>query len=380
MDGERFGGRIRPREGFATLSELRDAAEGKLAREVWNYLEGGAGEEQTLRDNRDAFARWRFRPRYLNGNGPPDTRTSFVGIELSTPVMTAPFGADRYFHGEGQCAVVRAAQRFGTASFVPEASSYPLEEIAAAAPSAARVMQLHPTGPEDAFVALAERAARAGYELLCLTIDAPAAGWRERGMRDRLAFEWDAIGGNLPPGVSAEEHDLFGSLLDRGEPVWTWQRLAEVTAALSLPWVAKGVLTGADAQAAADAGAAGVIVSNHGGRQLDGVPGTLEQLPEVVEAVGDRVAIGLDGGVRRGTDVVKALALGADVVLLGRAAAYGLIADGEAGVLRTLELVHAELRTTMGLLGCERVDQLEPALLQRAAGFGAPVDAAARTP
>ncbi len=352
---------------FATLSELRDAAREALSHEVWDYLESGAGEEQTLRDNRSAFASWRLRPRYLNGNGPPATRTSFLGIDLALPVMTAPFGADRYFHPEGQCAVVRAASRAGIASMVPEASSFPLERIRAAAPAAARVMQLHPTGPEAVFEALAYRAATAGFELLCLTLDAPTIGWRERGMRNRFAFDFALIGGNNPPGASAEEHDVFGALA-RGEPVWTWDQLARVSERLPLPWVAKGVLTGADAESAVGAGAAGVIVSNHGGRQLDGVPGTLDQLPEVVEAVGGRVPVGLDGGVRRGTDVRKALALGAQVVLLGRAAAYGLTADGEDGVVRTLELLRDELATSLALIGCETVDELEPALLQRAAG------------
>jgi 4-hydroxymandelate oxidase len=357
--------------GFATLSELRDGAQANLSPEVWDYLESGAGEEQTLRDNRSAFSAWRFRPRYLNGRGRPDPSTSFLGLDLAMPVLTAPFGADRYFDAEGQCAVVRAAVAFGIASVVPEASSFPLEEIAAAAPAAARIMQVHPTGDEDRFVALAHRAAAAGYGLLCLTLDAPAAGWRERGMRNRFVFELEAIAGNNVPGIPDEEQDVFGSLLDRGEPVWTWEQLRSVAERLPLPWLAKGVLTRHDAEAALAAGAVAIVVSNHGGRQLDGVPATLDQLPEVVEAVAGRVPVALDGGVRRGTDVLKALALGADVVLLGRSAAYGLAADGQAGVRRTLELLHGELVTTMALLGCDRIEQLEPDLLQPAGFRGA---------
>ena len=207
---ERIDGRRTARDGFATLSELRDGARARLSPEVWDYLESGAGEEQTLRDNRSAFSAWRLRPRYLNGNRRPDTSTRFLGIELAMPVMTAPFGADRYFDGEGQRAVVRAAAGFGIASMVPEASSFPLEQVAAAAPEAARIMQVHPTGDEDRFVAFAQRAADAGFELLCLTLDAPAAGWRERGMRNRFAFELEAIAGNNEPGIPYEDQDVFG--------------------------------------------------------------------------------------------------------------------------------------------------------------------------
>jgi isopentenyl diphosphate isomerase/L-lactate dehydrogenase-like FMN-dependent dehydrogenase len=352
------------RDGFEALSEIHEAARALLPREVWDYLESGAGEELTLRENRLAFSRWRFRPRHMGGIGRPDTSTSFMGIELAMPVMTAPFGADRYFHPEGQCAVLRAAAGFGIASMAPEASSFPLERLAEAAPAAARVMQLHPSGGEETVLGFTRRAEAAGYELLCLTLDAPAAGWRERGKRNRFAFDLNAIGGNFDLALPPEEQDVFGQLLDRGEPVWSWEQLARVGAKLPLPWIAKGVMTREDALAALDAGAVGLVVSNHGGRQLDGVPATLDQLPEIVEAVGGRVPIGIDGGIRRGTDILKALLLGADVVLLGRLAVYGLAGGGEAGVRRVLELLHAELVTSMALLGVDRIEGLKRSLIQ----------------
>lgn len=355
-----------PRDRFETLGEIRDAARAVLAPEVWDYMEGGSGEEQTLADNEEAFARWRFRPRVMSGAAPADTRTEFVGIELNMPVLTAPVGADRYFHADGYRAVVRAAAAAGIASIVPEASSYSLELLAADAPPAAKIMQFHPWGDDKAFVERAQRAAHAGYALLCLTLDAPVVGWRERGKRSRFTFDLEAIAGNFEPGFSAAEQDMLQRPAGRGCRVWTWTQLADVAERLPLPFLVKGILTGDDAHAAVDAGAAGVVVSNHGARQLDGAPATLDQLPEIAEAVAGRVPIALDGGIRRGTDVLKALALGAHVVLLGRLVARGLAAEGEAGVQRTFELLRAELETSMTLLGIDRVDQLRPSLLQPA--------------
>ncbi len=359
----RIQGRRGARDGFEALSEIHAAARATLAPEVWDYLESGAGEELTLRENRTAFSRWRLRPRYLSGIGVPDTSSSFLGIELAMPVMTAPFGADRYFHPEGQCAVTRAAAGFGVASMAPEASSFSMERLAEGAPAAARVMQLHPVGAEEDLLRLVHRARDAGYDYICLTIDFPTAGWRERGPRNRFEFDFDAMRGNsdpaLPPG-----QDVFAELLNGGGAVWTWERIAAAADAFDLPFIAKGVMTGEDATAAIEAGAAALIVSNHGGRQLDGLPATLDQLPEVVAAAAGQVPVGLDGGVRRGTDVLKALLLGAEVVLLGRLAAYGLTAAGEAGVRRVLELVHAELVTSMALLGVERIDDLRRESIQ----------------
>lgn len=349
---------------FATLSEIHAAAREALAPDVWDYLEGGAGAEVTLRENRSAFGRWRFRPRYMSGNRAPATDTTFLGLELAMPVLTAPFGADVYFHAEGQLAVLRAAAEAGVASVVPEASSFRLERLAREAPAAARIMQLHPSGSEEHLLDLARRAEVAGYELLCITIDAPTSGWRERGKRNRFDFDPSAIAGNFDPDIPAEEQDVFGQMFVRGEPVWTWEQLAAAGRRLPLPFIAKGVLTREDACAAVEAGAIAVIVSNHGARQLDGVPATLDQLPEVVEAVGRRLPIALDGGIRRGPDVLTALALGADCVLIGRLAAYGLAASGEEGVLRVLELLHAELVTCMALLGVERIGQLDRSMLQ----------------
>lgn len=344
-------------EQLATLSDVRDAARRALPDDTWDFLEGGAGEEQTLADNIHAFARLRFRPRVLTGIGAPDPSTTFLGLDLRMPVMTAPVGADRYFHPEGHCAVARANAAFGIVSVVPEASSFSMEAVTEAAPAAARVMQLHPWGTNDDLLQRMERAAAAGYALVCLTLDCPTGGWRERSMRNRGVFDYSTLGGN---------YDLEGlwTALQEGDAMWSWDRLADVCARGPLPCFVKGILTREDAEAAVQAGATAIMVSNHGGRQLDGAPAALDQLPEVLAAVGDRVPIGLDGGIRRGTDVLKALALGAKVVLIGRLAAYGLAAAGEAGVARVLQLVHDELVTSMTLLGCGDVASLHPGLVQ----------------
>jgi 4-hydroxymandelate oxidase len=351
---------------FATLGEIADAARAALPADVWDFLAGGAGTETTLADNAAAFGRWRFRPRVLSGIGPPDLGTSLLGIPLRLPLLTAPFGADGLFHPDGQLAVARANARAGIASIVPEAGTYPLEEVATAAPAAARVLQLHPMGPERNFRDMLARAEDAGYTAVCLTADSPTGGWRERNLRNRFSPDPAVITGNYPPGRGVSPEQVFGQLFTRGEPVWSWDQVARLCATSRLPFLVKGILTAADARAAVAAGAAAVLVSNHGGRQLDRAPAALDQLPEVVAEVGGEVPVALDSGVRSGTDVVVALALGADAVVIGRLAAYGLAADGEAGVTRVLELLREEITTVLTLLGRPSVRDLDPTALQPA--------------
>ncbi len=349
---------------FAVIGEIVEEARRNLAPHVWNYLEGGAGEEVTLAENRAAFHRWQFRPRVMTGISPPDTRTEFLGIPLSMPVLTAPFGADRLFHPEGHLAIARANARFGIASIVPAASSFPLEEVAQAAPNAAKIFQIHPFGSEDGFAQLLARAEASGYEAICLTVDVPPRGWRERIMRDRFRPEWevDVMTGNYMTG----DRDLLGQLEQITEPLWTWEQAAELCNRSSLPFIVKGILTAEDARAAIDVGARALVVSNHGGRQLDSAPATLDQLAEVANEVDGEISLVLDSGIRTGADILKAMALGAHAVLIGRLAAFGVAADGENGVYRILELLHAELVTTMALVGRETVADVDRSLLQPA--------------
>ncbi|MDT3444642.1 alpha-hydroxy acid oxidase [Pseudofrankia sp. BMG5.37] len=357
---------------FATVGEIYEAARRALPPPVWDFLDGGSGGEQTLRANLSSFERWSVLPRLMTGAGEPDLARSFLGIELSMPVMTSPFGADRLLHRDGHLAVARANAKAGVASIVPEAGSYSWEEVTMAAPGAARIAQLHPMGNPANFAAMLRRAADLGFSALCLTLDCPTAGWRERNMRNRFDVDVDVVSGNYPHAGPADLADTLGQLFVRREPIWTWDELAGRMAGSPLPWLAKGILTGADAVAAARAGAAGILVSNHGGRQLDAVPAALDQLPEIVAALGGRVPVALDSGVRRGGDVVKALALGADVVVIGRAAAMALAAGGEEGVGRLLELFREEISTTVKLLGATGVDGLTSEMITSAAGRAVP--------
>jgi 4-hydroxymandelate oxidase len=349
---------------YATLTEIVEVARRELDVNVLDFLDGGAGDEVTLRRNREVFARWAFRPRVMSGASVPSTATSFLGIPLSLPVLTAPFGGDRLFHPEGHLAVARANTAEGVASIVPELGSFALEEVAAAAPAAARVAHLHPIGPPDNFAAMLGRIERAGYQAVCVTVDIPTIGWRDRVLRRRYTPDLSVAMGNYPPDGDFSIEEVFGQLFTRDQPAWGWEQLGELMAETTLPWMAKGILTGEDAEAAAAAGASAVLVSNHGGRQLDGVPAAVEQLPEVVDAVGGELQIALDSGVRRGSEVVTAVALGADVVVLGRLAVYGLVAGGEQGVRRVLQLLREEIVTVLTLLGRGGVSELDRSALQ----------------
>jgi 4-hydroxymandelate oxidase len=350
---------------YATLTEIVEAARDALDPDVLGFLDGGAGDEVTLRRNGEAFASWAFRPRLMSGRPVPSTATTFLGIPLSLPVLTAPFGGDRLFHPEGHLAVARANLAEGVASIVPEIGSFALEELAAAAPAAARIAQLHPIGPPDNFAAMLGRIERAGYQAVCVTVDSPTIGWRDRVLRSRFTPDLSVAMGNYPPDGGFTLEEVFRPFFTRDRPAWGWEQLAELMAETTLPWIAKGILTGEDAEAAAAAGASAVLVSSHGGRQLDGVPAALEQLPEVADAVGGQVQIAFDSGVRRGSEVVTAIALGADVVVLGRLAVYGLVAGGEQGVRRVLQLLRDEIVTVLLLLGRGGIGELDRTALQR---------------
>jgi 4-hydroxymandelate oxidase len=334
---------------FATLDEIREAALATLSPAARDFLEGGAGDEVTLRRNRRAFQRWAFVPRLMSGLSVPSTATRFLGVDLALPILTAPFGADGLFHLDGQIAVARANAAAGTASIVPEAGTHPLEKIAAAAPGSVAFGQVHPLGTDEGFRAMTRRYEDAGYRGICVTCDVPIAGWRDRNLRNQYLPDHALFGGNYA--TIEQALGQLGQLLEREAPVWSWSKLGRLLAQGSLPWIAKGIMTVHDAHAALAAGASALLVSNHGGRQLDGQRASLDALPEIRDAVGPDVAIAFDSGVRRGSDVVKAIALGADVVVIGRLAAYGLAAGGEAGLARVLNLLRAEITTILTLLG-----------------------------
>ncbi|MGE5125053.1 MAG: alpha-hydroxy acid oxidase [Betaproteobacteria bacterium] len=367
------------------VEDLRRAARRRLPRVVFDYIDGGADGELTLRENCRAFEAVRFRPRCAVATAGCDLRTTVLGIPLSMPLLLAPVGSSRMFYPRGEEVAARAAGAAGTAYVLSTLSGCRLEDVAAAS-SGPVFYQLYLLGGREVAAATIERARKAGYAALVVTIDTPVSGLRERDLRNGVTALLTRRLGPMLPYVGqflARPAWLAGFLADGGlmsfpnvvlpgqgpmpyadvgaaleQSMVSWPDLRWIRELWSGPIVVKGVHTGEDARRAADAGANAIVVSNHGGRQLDGVAPTLRVLPEVVAAVSDRVEVLLDGGIRRGSDVAKALCLGARAVLAGRAYAYGLGAAGGAGVARALEILRSDLVRTLKLLGCASVAEL----------------------
>jgi len=334
---------------------------------AWSYFAGGADDERTLRWNVEAYARWQLRPRVLCDVTEVTTETTVLGTPVSMPLLVAPVAFHRMAHPDGEAGTARAAAAVGTLMCLSTIATATPSEVAAAAPGAPRWFQLYVFKDWEITKALVEHAAGAGFSALVLTADTPYLGRREGPLRTgftipddvRIPAVDDARGGGVEPFALHEHFALFS-------PAVSWRDVERLTTMSRLPVVVKGVLTAEDARLACEHGAAGVVVSNHGGRQLDGVPATLDALPEVVEAVGGRIEVYLDGGVRRGTDAVKALALGARAVLAGRAVLWGLAAGGEEGARHVLELLRDEIRLSLSLLGCTRPEEVTRAHVARA--------------
>ena len=372
------------------IEDLRVLARKRLPRAVFDYVDGGADDERTLDDNVQAFRDVTFRPRNAVAIRSCDLKTQVLRQEISFPAMIAPVGYARLMHPGGEVAAARAAGQAGTGFILSTISGHKLENVKAATKGPVWY-QLYLVGGREAAIAGIERAQNAGFSALVITVDTPVAGMRERDSRNGMR---ELVGGSvlakLPyvPNILAHPRWLISYLRDGGSPKLENivipgkgpMALLDVTAALAAaavewedlrwirevwkgPVVIKGVLTGDDARRAADEGAAAVVVSNHGGRQLDGVSASLRALPEVVAAVGGRIEVLMDGGVRRGSDIVKAVCLGARAVLCGRAYAYGLGAAGEAGVARALEILKEDVARTLYLLGCPSVGALDGSYL-----------------
>ena len=342
-----------------TLREIERVALLHMDPVITEFLQGGSGAELTLERNRSDFDRIRFVPRVMSGCPYPSTSTTVAGIDLRIPVMTAPFGAEGYFHPDGHLAVARANERFGVVSVVPEAGTYSAEQVAEASPKAAAFGQLHPMGSEQNFRSMVQRYVDAGYRGLVLTLDCPTPGWREHNLLNDFNIDNRVVGGNYPPGAEIDMERALGQLYEQTETIWSWDKLRGLLVDCPLPWLAKGIVTGLDAAAALEAGAAGVVVSNHGGRQLDGVRSSIAALEPVVSAVAGRGVVLLDSGIRRGSDVVKAIALGADAVLIGRLCAYGIAAAGEEGAYQVLDLLRQEIETVLVLLGRGGITEID---------------------
>jgi 4-hydroxymandelate oxidase len=351
-------------ERFVNVDDFEAAARERLEPGAYGYVAGGAGDEHTLRGNAAAFERWELRPRVLVDVGSVTAATTVLGSEVTLPVLVAPTAFQRLCDPEGELATARAAAAAGTVMTLSTLSSVTPTELAAAAPGAKQWFQLYWSRDRGFTQGLVEAAAKSGFEALMLTVDLPVAGRRERDVRASFALPDDLPLPNIPQTLRREDfHQALHAVVD---DTLTWRDLEWLHSVSSLPLVIKGILTAEDALLAAEHGASAVVVSNHGGRQLDGVPPTLDVLQEVAEAVGERVEVLLDGGIRRGTDVLKALALGARATLSGRAVLFGLAAGGEQGAARVLELLRREIELGLKLLGCTSPAEVTAAHVRRA--------------
>lgn len=354
------------------LHEFRDLARQTLPPQNFDYIAGGADDEVTVRANRDAFARWQLCPRILVDVSEVDLGVELLGRRLSLPVLLAPTAFHALAHPEAELATARAAAEADTIFVLSSLSSQPLADVAAAA-DGPRWYQLYCPRDRAIVRGLVERVAASGYDALCLTVDVPVVGRREKDLRHPFRLPPEAMPKDLlsfidltkfpPQERESALNDLFARFFD---PTLTWKDLEWLRSLSSLPLILKGILGAEDARLAVEHGVDAIIVSNHGGRQLDGVPSALEVLEEIADAVAGRLPVLVDGGIRRGTDVVKALALGAAAVLIGRPYLWGLAVDGQAGVRRVIELLRDEIRAATALVGCPRVSELGKSFLRRA--------------
>jgi L-lactate dehydrogenase (cytochrome) len=391
-----------PRElsstAFVNIEDLRQAARRRLPRMVFDYIDGGAERERTLHENCAAFDRVVFRPRSAVATPSCDLQVTVLGRTLALPFILAPVGSSRMFYPHGEAVAAREAGRAGTGYTLSTLSGCLLEEVKAATEGPAWY-QLYLVGGRDVACAAMARARAAGFSALVVTIDTPVAGLRERDVRNGVQElltrrpltmapflpqmlvrpRWLAAflrdGGlmsfpNIVVNGSPMAYAGVGDALSRS--MVSWPDLQWIREAWQGPIVVKGVHTADDARRAVDAGAEAIVISNHGGRQLDGVAATLSLLPEVLDAVGGRTEVLLDGGIRRGSDVVKAICLGARAVLIGRAYAYGLGAAGGPGVARAIEILRADIIRTLKLLGCASIAALDKSYISAPPEWTAP--------
>jgi isopentenyl diphosphate isomerase/L-lactate dehydrogenase-like FMN-dependent dehydrogenase len=336
------------------VSEYEVLARERMDPVYWDFYAGGSDEEVTLRANQADFARIHLRPRMLVDVTRCDTSTSVLGLPVPMPILVAPTSMHCLAHPEGECATAQGAGAAGTLMIASTDATRPLEEIAQAA-SGPLWFQLYIYGSQEVARGLVRRAEAAGYQAIVLTVDLPAMGNRERSKRHGVPMP-------PPPLVEANFVGIASESL-KIVPM-TWETVTWLRSLTSLPILLKGILTADDARLAVEHGAFGIIVSNHGGRQLDGVVTSIEALPEIVEAVAGHCEVYLDGGIRRGTDILKALALGARAVLVGRPVLWGLAASGAHGVQQILEILHIELERAMKLAGCPTIASINRSLVQ----------------
>jgi L-lactate dehydrogenase (cytochrome) len=371
------------------IEDLRKMAKRRLPKVIFDYLDGGADDEATLNSNRTAFEKYSLIARTLVDVSGLSTATTVLGDDISLPIILSSTGANRLFHTDGELAAARAAAAAGTVFATASSAMTSLEDVASTA-DGPNWFQLYVWKDRGVLHEHMRRSKEAGYRTLILTVDCQTAGNRERDFYNGFSFPlkmtprrmldgilhpawtWSYLTSpkysfpNIEGSVIGEDEDMsevvqwFGQQLDCS---FTWDDAEKLIASWDGNMIIKGLASAEDAKIAADIGAAAVVVSNHGGRQLDQAPSPIDVLPSVVDAVGDRVEVLVDSGFRRGTDVIKALALGARAVLVGRPYLYGLAAGGEAGVARSIELLRAEIERNMALMGLRSIDDITPACL-----------------
>lgn len=365
--GARSSGSTAAGDGVVvTVDDIERLGIAKLKPLPESYYDGGADEEQTLRENRLAFFRLRLRPRVLRDVETRDKTVTLLGSQkLSMPIGISPTGFQKFAHPEGEKATARAAHKAATVMILSTMSTTSIEDVAAAAPEGLRWFQLYMFKDRDASKDLVQRAEKAGYQAIVLTVDTPLTGNRifDRNKLTPLGnlavSIVEGVAGLLDlSGHAYENRSLFDASL-------TWDDVKWLKSFTKLPVIVKGILTAEDAIDAVSNGVAAILVSNHGGRQLDTVTSTIEALPEIIRAVEGRVEVYLDGGIRHGTDIIKALALGAKAVFVGRPALWGLAYNGEEGVTQMLEILRKELDLGMALIGASSIDELKSEMVSR---------------
>ncbi|CAH0557317.1 unnamed protein product [Brassicogethes aeneus] len=349
------------------IQDYENHAYSVLPRNALDYYRSGAGQQETLLDNRRAFSRYKIRPRCLQDVSKRDLSTTVLGQKVSMPIGIAPTAMQRMAHPEGECANVRAAQGLETVFTLSTISTSSIEEVAQAAPRALKWFQLYIYKDRQLTKNLVERAEKAGFKALVLTVDAPLFGLRLADMRNKFSlpshlrmanFDGEkATKINNSPAKSSGLNEYVSALFDA---TLQWKDIEWLKSITKLPIVIKGVLTGSDAKRGVEAGVAGIWVSNHGARQVDGTPASIEALPEIVQAVQGKAEIYLDGGIRDGTDVFKAIAMGARMVFMGRPALWGLTQGGQEGVENILKIIKNEFEHTMAISGCATIADIEP--------------------
>jgi isopentenyl diphosphate isomerase/L-lactate dehydrogenase-like FMN-dependent dehydrogenase len=353
-------------DGTINVADFKRLAAGKLDAGVLGYFAGGAGDELTLRDNAAAWSRWRLRPRVLVDVGEVTTEAEVLGGPVSMPVLVAPVAYQRLVDPEGEIGMARAAAEVGTVMCLSTLATTLPRELAAAVPAGRRWFQLYCFKDEAVTRALMDEAIDSGFEAIVVTVDAPRGGNRERDRRTGFKIPAGLGVPSVAAAMGVERAVTIEETFALMDPALDWTDLEDLASECSLPVLVKGLLTAEDAELAVEHGAAGVVVSNHGGRQLDRTLASGDALPEVVDAVDGRAAVLVDGGIRRGVDVAIALALGADAVLVGRAPLWGLAAAGAEGAARVLGLLRDELELALALCGCASPAGLTRAHVRRA--------------